>query len=291
MNSTRENIKIHPTSSSTLTSRAMKSFNIDEDKQSLKKFISNSQTDFSSKIHQNIRWIQHSATDFKSISMTDMTSMKDFEYQDHINQTLKCTNDPSILSEDEDDRELLSAIKTFMDQGTQAVLEDVKPKKKSKSSHSKKTKSNSKRAKQANVVQIPPSTLSVSLPNRVTFNGDVTTLTSPMRAPTSIAKNEENNGTKSIITVDTSKARSNLEVVRLCLRELGWKEVQIFNKLFQLFFLLYIFSLHIIQLLIQIFIGIHHHFMKEIQILHLILVELINFLVLKEKFFLILLLI
>lgn len=31
------------------------------------------------------------------------------------------------------------------------------------------------------------------------------------------------------ICVDTSKARSNLDVVRLCISELGWKEVRIAN--------------------------------------------------------------
>jgi hypothetical protein len=46
-----------------------------------------------------------------------------------------------------------------------------------------------------------------------------------MKASTSISKNPENNGFKRSITIDTSKARSNLEVVRLCLRELKWKEV------------------------------------------------------------------
>jgi hypothetical protein len=111
-------------------------------------------------------------------------------------------------------------MKTFVDQGSQAILEDSKPKKKTKSSHSKKTKSSSKRPKG---LQIPPSTLSIALSNRIISNGDSTS----MKVSASIAKNEENNGTKSLITVDISRARSNLEVVRLCLRELGWKEVEI----------------------------------------------------------------
>ena len=29
-----------------------------------------------------------------------------------------------------------------------------------------------------------------------------------------------------VVTVDTSKSRSNIDVVRLCLRELGWREVK-----------------------------------------------------------------
>ena len=31
--------------------------------------------------------------------------------------------------------------------------------------------------------------------------------------------------TKGIITIDTSKARSNSDVIRLCLKQLGWREV------------------------------------------------------------------
>jgi hypothetical protein len=300
MNSTRDDFKILPTSFSTSISKSnritrantllFKSFNSDQNKQNLNKFISNSRIEFSSKTtnhfhqqhHPHIKWVtyhqsfQRSLTDFKLISMVDIpsnSSIKDFD-NEHQDQTVKYISNPILTSEDEDDRELLPNRKTFVDQASQAVLEDPKPK--------KKIKSNSKRA---NVVQIPPSTLSLSSPNRVTSNGDLITLTSPMKVSSSIGKNEENNGTKSLITVDTSKARSNLEVVRLCLRELAWKEVEILIKLFQFFFLLYISSVHIIQMLIQIFIGIHHHFMKVIQILPLIPVELINFLVCLKNFF------
>ena len=36
--------------------------------------------------------------------------------------------------------------------------------------------------------------------------------------------------TKTSVTVDTSRARSTLDVVRLCLKELGWREVWLFKK-------------------------------------------------------------
>jgi len=237
MNSIKKNLKILPTSSPTLTSKnhritrantlLFKSFNIDQNQQDLKKF--NSETDLLSSKH--IQWItnnqsfQNSLTDFKSLSMTDFNPDIHNESQDQI---LTSTSNPVRLSEDEDDRELVTSIKTFTDQASQAILEDIKPKKKTKSSHSKKTKSSSKRPKG---LQIPPSTLTISSSNRIISNGDSIPLTSSMKVSPSIAKTEENNGTKSLITVDTSKARSNLEVVRLCLRELGWKEVEILKAI------------------------------------------------------------
>ena len=36
---------------------------------------------------------------------------------------------------------------------------------------------------------------------------------------------------KGVITVDTSKARSNLDVLRICLKNLGWREVNILSLL------------------------------------------------------------
>lgn len=36
---------------------------------------------------------------------------------------------------------------------------------------------------------------------------------------------EPSGGKKGLVTIDTSKARSNADVVRLCLQELGWREV------------------------------------------------------------------
>jgi hypothetical protein len=81
--------------------------------------------------------------------------------------------------------------------------------------------------------------------------------------PSSTTKLDDNNFGKSPIIVDTSKARSNIGVVRMCIRELGWKEViqryyliKLSTDLFR--------SVHFLGLLILISIGIHHHSMKVI---------------------------
>jgi hypothetical protein len=185
-----------------------------------------------------------------------------------MDQTIRSTSDPISSTEDEDDQEFLSTMKTFVDQGSQVILEELKPKKKKKTERSKKIKSKSKRAR---ILPTPPSTLLSSSPNRITSTSELPLSTSPLKVAASITKNEENNGTKSIITVDTSKARSNLDVVRLCLRDLGWKEVQIEIPILSILFILS--SVHTIPLSIQIFIGILHHSMKVLQIFHLILVE------------------
>jgi hypothetical protein len=139
--------------------------------------------------------------------------------QDNIDQTARSRSDPALNSENENnDQGLLSDPNGFVDQGTQAVLTYAKLKKRTKSSHSKKEKSSSTRS---NGFQI----LSSTSQNRVSSHSDSIHLPVPMKASTSISKNPENNGFKRSITIDTSKARSNLEVVRLCLRELKWKEV------------------------------------------------------------------
>ena len=36
---------------------------------------------------------------------------------------------------------------------------------------------------------------------------------------------------KAVVTIDTSKARTNTDVVRLCLQELGWREVSAYQSL------------------------------------------------------------
>ncbi|CAF0814940.1 unnamed protein product [Rotaria sordida] len=159
-------------------------------------------------------------------------------YQDDMDQTLKFTNTSVLTSEDEEndnnnnnnnyvsednDQEPLDNIKDFIDQETQVVLVESISKKKLKSPRRRKTKSSPRRTKQSNALPNSPSML-LSTPNQVTPTSDLTTLTTPIKASASIAKIEENNGIKSLITVDTSKARSNLQIVRLCLRELGWKE-------------------------------------------------------------------
>jgi hypothetical protein len=280
MNSTIHHLNIFPTASPTLTwkkkqiTRAAQSFRLDRDQS--KEFLSNSQTDFSSnhlnRPTQSItrhESFQQTSTDLKSQSMADFNpNIPSKKYPNEMDQTIRSTSDPISSSEDEDDQEFLSTMKTFVDQGSQVILEELKPKKKKKTERSKKIKSKSKRAK---ILPTPPSTLLSSSPSRITSTGEFPLSTIPSKIAASITKNEENNGTKSIITVDTSKARSNLDVVRLCLRDLGWKEVQIEIPILSILFILS--SVHIIQLSIQIFIGILHHSMKVLQIFHLILVE------------------
>jgi hypothetical protein len=258
MNSTSASLNILPTS---LTSNnthitrtnafVIKGFNKEPD---LTKFISHSQASFLSKTQTSIQCVQrrssfqtNSLTEFElkvnhlnkdilinpNISITDMTA-KDFNenFQNDIDQTLKDTAIAVVSSEDDDDdiieQEILSNRKVFVDQESQAVETEIKPKKKTKSSQSKKTKSSPRRSKQS--TNIPPSTVSsLSSTNPIPSHNDSITI----KPSASTTKTEE---VKSIITVDTSKARSNLEVVRLCLKELGWKEVNIFLTYFILSF-------------------------------------------------------
>ena len=226
-------------------------------------FHSNSQNDFSYQTNKDHQWIVR--PNFKSMSMTDMNS--DF-HQEPRNYSSNMT----LTSEDEDGREIFSNTKSFIDQGSQVILEELKSKKKKKTDPTKKTKSSPKRIKQTNSLQIPPAT---SVSNRINSTNDLTT---PLKAPGTAPKSEESSTVKRLITVDTSKARSNLEVVRLCIRELGWKEVEKSIKIFH-FNLSLIPSVQQIHLSIQISIGIHLHFTKDMQTSHLIPVELINFLV------------
>jgi len=162
-----------------------------------------------------------------NLSITEMTS-KDFddEYQryveqdyqqstnqDKFDQTLKCTTINIVTDDDEKD-------KLVTNQASQPIIMEPKVRKKIKSaSHHKKIKSATKRPKQPNATQVIPTTS--SSPTRTTPQGDL-----PSGTITKLStKIEDNNAGKNMITVDTSKARSNIEVVRLCVRELGWKEV------------------------------------------------------------------
>lgn len=215
MNSSRENIKTLPSSTTrTLNwknnhikrahSLLYTSLNIDQD---LNRFNSNSQTNFSSKTPLNTPCLKRHQS-FQNLQTDSMAEM-------NVNQDFDQTRNFILTSDDEDDQEILSNIKSYIDQANQTVLQEQKKLK-------KKPKKSKSRTKQINGVQIPPSTLSIASPNRINSNGDSS---SPIRTTTSMGKLEDNNGVKSIITVDISKARSNLEVVRLCIRELGWKEV------------------------------------------------------------------
>lgn len=186
-------------------------------------FTSNSQTDLTSQAvkfrRTHIQWAPHResfSAEFKSMSMTDMN--QDNNIEDY--QVIRSSSHPLLPTDDEDDSgDVPASSKTFVSQASQVILGELKVKKKKKIDHSKKQKSSPKRIKPA---VIPSSILSSTSTHRHTSHSDLTT---PLRASASITRNDENNGTKSIITVDTSRARSNLEVVRLCIRELGWKEV------------------------------------------------------------------
>ena len=133
--------------------------------------------------------------------ITKMIS-KDFdnEYQcytdqDDLNPILKSTSMNTTVDDNEKD---------FANQGSQTNLMDRKVKKRMKSpNHHRKIKSTTK--------QHPPQT-------------DLATTTLP-KFELSTTTIEDNNVGKNLITIDTSKARSNLDVVRMCIRELGWKEV------------------------------------------------------------------
>ena len=161
-----------------------------------------------------------------NVSITEMTT-KDFAEEYQADQTLKCTSSNLVTDDDDDDdggggdeKE-----KLFVDQGSQAVLIDEKPRKKIKSaSHHKKIKSAGKRPKAPSATQVItqiPTTISALSPTRTTSQAEL----NPGMMTKLSMRIDENNLNKTSITVDTSKARSNLEVVRLCLRDLGWREV------------------------------------------------------------------
>ena len=139
--------------------------------------------------------------------------------------TLKCTS-MTMIATDDDEAE---AGKVFVDQSSQVIVVSPTSKKKSVSAtsrHKKSSSAASKRPSQTNATQLvqvpvqqPPT--SVAVPS--TSTTDLTTVSKSTIS--SMAKADEPNPNKNIITVDISKARSNLEVVRLCIKDLGWKEV------------------------------------------------------------------
>ena len=168
-----------------------------------------------------------------NVSITEM-SRKDFDdqyqksqNQEDFDQTLKCTSADTITDDDDDDEKE----KAFADQGSQAILADAKSKKKIRSaSYHKKIRSASKRPKQPSATQVTPqqsaaAAAAPSSPNRTVSQAEVAAGAVPKLTPV-VTKIEDINAGKNCITVDTSKARSNLEVVRLCLKDLGWKEVR-----------------------------------------------------------------
>jgi hypothetical protein len=183
----------------------------------------------------------NSIQDMPNLSIMEI-SRKDFDdqyqqsqNQDDFNQTLKSTSIDIITDDDDDDNDDDEKEKVFVDQG---ILAGAKPKKKIKSaSHHKKIKSATKRPKQPSATQVTQQPTTSSSPTRTTPQTELTAGTTSKLA-TVITKIEDMNAGKNCITVDTSKARSNLEVVRMCLRDLGWKEVrnQFFHKFIDSFF-------------------------------------------------------
>lgn len=215
MNSISDSLKNLPTS--TVHSNPIKRSNT---------FASSSQTDLNNQAAKfrrtHIQWAPHResfSTEFKSMSMTDMNQTDQIE--DY--QVIRSTSHPLLPTDDEDDSaDVLAHTKAYVTQASQVILGELKVKKKKKIDPTKKHKLSPKRMKPAVVPSMVSSTLSSTSTNRHTSHPDLTT---PLRASASISRNDDNTATKSIITIDTSKARSNLEVIRLCIRELGWKEV------------------------------------------------------------------
>jgi len=175
-----------------------------------------------------------------NLSITEM-STKDFDdqyqryidqgyqqinNQDDFDQTLKCVSMNVVTDDDDDGIDDNEKDKLFADQSSQAIIMESKSKKKIKSmNHHKKLKSAIKRPKQPSATQVTQLTLSSS-PTRIGSQADLNATATVTKMASLTTKVEDNNVGKNLITVDTSKARSNLEVVRLCIRELGWKEVK-----------------------------------------------------------------
>lgn len=182
------------------------------------------------------------ATDIKkeflnipNVSITEMSS-KDFndEYQqqshipEEFEQTLNCTSINVVTDDDDDNNNHNNENdKLYIDQASQAIITETKLRKKIKSaSIHKKIKSATKRPKPPSATQVTQQTtvLSTSSPTRIPSQPDLTSGTVTKLA-TITTKIDDSNAGKNMITVDTTKARSNLEVIRLCIRDLGWKEV------------------------------------------------------------------
>ncbi|CAF0970106.1 unnamed protein product [Adineta steineri] len=98
------------------------------------------------------------------------------------------------------------------DQGSLSNYIDTKSNKIVINIPTKRIKSNSK---QVNKIQISRLQSGQASPNKNSIN---------LPSSTIINNEKTTNSIKYSITVDTSKARTNLDVVRLCLRELRWKE-------------------------------------------------------------------
>ena len=105
----------------------------------------------------------------------------------------------------------------------------LKTKKKSKSPTIKKKSPSPQRNKSTGSgfnTQVSSSSSSSAAPQITPSTENHAVSPSPQKPTTSVPnRSEEPTILKPFVTVDISRARSNLEVVRLCLKELGWKEV------------------------------------------------------------------
>ena len=208
--------------------------------------LTNSSIDFSDA--SNSDQLNHDSFIHPSISITEMTT-EDFtdEYGDFTEHATPAEAEETITvapirsfssddDDDDDDDDDRHATLIEVDEPEQlpnakastdlAAPVGSKPKKKSKTDQPKKIKSSLKRNKSNRVTQQPPSSASSSAQGATPNAAGTGLPITPMKTPVpSAAKSEETSGGKTLITVDTSRARSNIEVVRLCLREMGWKEV------------------------------------------------------------------
>lgn len=182
-----------------------------------------------------------------NLSITEMTSddfkekYQSFNDETSPEHTLRAMPTEVLSSDDEDDlpidqdeEELLYKAKIILDRDRKVSVEkdssalptnetESKSKKKTKTEHLKKTKAHVKRRKSSK-----PSSSATTTNTNTNDSARVPSTPSKPTNPVvpSVVKTDEVLPVKPLITVDTSRARSNLEVVRLCLRELGWREVR-----------------------------------------------------------------
>ena len=118
--------------------------------------------------------------------------------QDDTEAMVQCTSMNSLLDDENIEQE-----KIFVNQESQVNREDLKSMKRIKT------------AKRPRPIKSANSQFSTQTIER-TLKTDLAPL-----------KTDDRPVTRNCVTVDTSKARSNLDVVRMCIRELRWKEVNL----------------------------------------------------------------
>ncbi|CAF3988772.1 unnamed protein product [Rotaria magnacalcarata] len=184
--------------------------------------------------------MKNDSSNMPDIAITEMTN-QDFhdQYQPYVEKVFQKSNnqtDPTQILKSNSMNFVTDAKhnnhvdyekdKVFTDQASQALLVDSTENKTIKSATPyKKIKSATKRPKQSSATSITTQPIiSASSPNRSTPQNELNTITTTQKSLSASTKVDDNNAAKNLITIDTSKARSNLEVVRFCIRELGWRE-------------------------------------------------------------------